>query len=91
MGARPIGDESFEVADRHRLGLLAADALHLALGFLRAYPAGDGGQGIVAKQAAGRAGQVTLHDEIEKARDVHHHRAALHAFRFLALDAALGF
>ena len=54
VAARPVGDVAFQVADGHGQALVAADALDLALGFLRADPAGDGGQGVVARAGCGR-------------------------------------
>ena len=47
MAARPIADVSLQVTNRHGQALIAADALDLALGFLRAHAAGDGGDGVV--------------------------------------------
>ena len=90
--ARPVGDEALEVADGHRLALLAADALDLALRLLRADAAGDAGQRVVVEQRCRRrpAGRRAA-SMLDEARDVDADRAAGDALGVLAQEAALGF
>ena len=91
MTAGPIGNEPFEVADRHRRALAAAHALRLALVLLRTYPARHRRQRVVAEECFRRAGKVAVFDLADKGGDIDCHRAALDARRAFAGQAALRF
>ena len=85
-----VADEALQLADGHGLGLLAADALALALVLLRADAAADGRQhGLLANDVQGAA-KVLLADLLNELGDVDVDRAALDAERLLAVHAALG-
>ena len=82
--------EALEAADAHRVALYAAHAFGLALRLLRADAAADGGQ--VVGQADDVVGlvELALLDVGDELGDVHAHRAAGHARRVFAADAARG-
>jgi hypothetical protein len=67
VAAGPVTDIAFQVANRDWQALVAANALDLALRFLRANAAGDGRQAVVIKHTTGRFRQVTLGQQFDKA------------------------
>src|SRR6185503_8599944 len=73
----PVGHESLQRADGHRLALLAADAESLALRLLGTDPPGHAGQRVVAEQRIRRARQVALGQALDEAGDVDAYRAAV--------------
>ena len=81
--------EALELADGHGLGLLATDALALALVLLRADAAADGGKHGVLADGIESAAEVLLADLFDKAGDVDVDGAALNTERLLAVEAAL--
>ena len=89
--AVPVGDEALQAADRDRLALDAADALALALGFLRADAAGQRGQRVGRGHDLISSGEVALCDLGNKFRDADIDRAAFDTQRLLAVQAALCF
>src|SRR6266511_807910 len=86
---RVVADEALEAADADRLDLLADHALRLALRLLRADAAADRGEGVRLLDDLERAVEVADRDVLDERRDVDRHRAARHAGRLRALDAAL--
>src|SRR6266511_2067010 len=86
---RVVADEALEAADADRLDLLADHALRLALRFLRADAAADRGEGVRLLDDLESAVEVADRDVLDERRDVDRHRAAGHAGRLRALDAAL--
>jgi hypothetical protein len=91
LAARPVPDIPLQIADGDRQAFVAADALDLALGLLRADPARDGRQGVVAEKALGGLGQVALGKQFDEARDVDAHGTTANALGVAAEEAALGF
>ena len=88
--AVPVGDEALQTADADGLALDAAHALALALLLLRADTAADGGQGAVLKDLVVSALEVLLTDAGDELRDLDIDRAAGHAGRARAIQAAVG-
>ena len=88
--AVPVGDEALQTADADGLALDAAHALALALLLLRADAAADGGQGAVLEDLVVSALEVLLTDAGDELRDLDIDRAALHAGRARAIQAAVG-
>ncbi len=87
---RPVGNVALQGADRDRRALLGPDADALALDLLRADPARDAGEGVVAEQRFRCAGHVADPQQLDETRDVDADGAARDAHRVLALQAALG-
>ena len=85
-----VTQEALELADGHGLGLLATDALALALVLLRADAAADGGKHGVLADGIESAAEVLRADLLDKAGDVDVDGAALNTERLLAVEAALG-
>ena len=88
--AVPVGDEALQTADADGLALDAAHALALALLLLRADTAADGGQGAVLEDLVVSALEVLLADAGDELRDLDIDRAAGHAGRARAIQAAVG-
>jgi len=88
--ALPVGDEALEATDGHRVPLLGQHALDLALVFLRADAAADGGQDVGLLDLPRRLGELALPHETDEAGDIHGDGAALDARGPLALQAAAG-
>ena len=87
--AVPVGDKALETADGDRLALDAADALGLALRFLRADTAGQSRQRVGGGNDLICGGKIALRDLCDKVRDLDVDRAAADAERLLAVQAAL--
>ncbi len=85
----PVGHEALQAADAHRLTLDAADTLALALVFLGADAAADGGQGTGSGQYLIGSLKVALGHLCDETGDVDVHGAAGTAGMVLALEAAL--
>ena len=85
-----IAQEALELADSHRLALLAADALALALGLLRAHAAADGGEHGLLADDIQSATVVLLANLLDELGDVDVNGAALDAERLFAIHATLG-
>lgn len=85
-----VTQEALELADGHRLGLLATDAPALALVLLRADAAADGGKHGVLADGIESAAEVLRADLLDKVGDVDVDGAALDTERLLAVEAALG-
>ena len=88
--AVPVGDKALQTANADGLALDAAHALTLALLLLRADTAADGGQGAVLKDLVVSALEVLLTDAGDELRDLDIDRAAGHAGRARAIQAAVG-
>ena len=82
--------EALQTADADGLALDAAHALALALLLLRADAAADGGQGAVLEDLVVSALEVLLTDAGDELRDLDIDRAAGHAGRARAIQAAVG-
>ena len=91
VGVVPVGHKTLQTADTHGVALLAADAVHLALGLLRADAAAHGGQGAGLMDHLISALIVLLHDLLDELRDAHVDGTAVHAEMVLAVEAAGGF
>ena len=85
-----VAEEALELADGHRVALLAADALALALVLLRAHAAADGGEHRVLADDVQRLAELLLADLLDELGDVDVDGAAVNAERLLAVHAALG-
>ena len=85
-----IGHEALQPADGHRLKLGAHHAGGFALRFLRADAAADRGQGVGLFQNPVGALDVAVRQGGDEAGDIDLHRAARHAARLLAAQAAVG-
>ena len=90
-GHVPVGDKALETADADAFALDAADALRLALLFLGADTAADGGQRVRGGHDLVGGLKIALADLLEEARDLDGHGAAFAAGRILAVEAAGGF
>ena len=90
VGGVPVGHEPLQAADAHALALLAPDALALALVLLGADPAAHGGQGVGGGDDLVCLFKFAGGDPVDELGDPDVHRAALHAQRLLALEAASG-
>ena len=85
-----VGGKPFEVADGHGgLVLLVVDAFRLALLFLRAHAAAHGRQGAGLFQRACGLEYFAALDVLDEFRDVDFDRAAGHAQRLRAVEAAV--
>lgn len=91
LGPVPIGHKAFQPADGDAFALLAPDTDGLALVFLGADPAADGGQGIIRREDFPGGGKITFGDLGDKLRDMDAHRAAAAAGCAGAAEAAAGF
>ena len=80
--------ETFQTADGDRLEFLAEDAFRLALAFLRANTAANRRERAGFLDGTGRAGEIAVIDQRDEFRNIHVHRAAGHAHRFRAVQAA---
>ena len=90
LGAVPVRHKALQPADGDAFALFAPDADGLALVFLRADPAADGGQGIFGRKKLPGGGKVALGDLRDKFRDADPHGAAGPAGRVGAAQAAAG-
>ena len=86
---RHVADPALEAADRDRLQRLADGAHTLALAFLRADAAADGRQQVGIGDDVVRAVIVLVGDLLDEGGNVDAHRAAAHARRVHAHEAAL--
>ena len=89
-GHVPVGDKTLKPSDADALALQAADTFGLALLFLRADAAADGGQRVGGGDDLVGGLKVALADLFEEAGDLDGHGAALAAGRVLAVEAAGG-
>ena len=85
-----VADEALEPPDGDRLHLLLEDALDLALRFLRADAAADGGEEVALLDDRERAREVADEEVPDEAGDVDGDGAARDAGGPRALDAAVG-
>ena len=85
-----IADEALQPADCHRLTPLRQNAVRLALRFLGAHAAADGGQVILLLHRPDRSGHIAIAQRLNELRNEHADRAAVDAARLGALQAALG-
>jgi hypothetical protein len=88
----PVGDETLQVADRDRFAfLVAADALALALPFLRADAAGDARQRVVAQKYLRGEPELAGGDVADECGDVDRDRAPADTLGVFAVKAACRF
>ena len=85
-----VAEEALELADCDGLALLVEDAVALALVLLRAHAAADGGEHALLVDDIEAPAEVALANLLDEVRDVDVDRAALHALRLLAVEAAVG-
>jgi len=84
-----IRHEPLQRADRHRLALLAHHAHAFALVLLRTNTPANAGQAVRRADALDGAGEIALGNLADEPGDVDGNRAAFHAQRALALNAAV--
>ncbi len=84
----PVGGEALQPADADRVSPAPADAVLLALIFLRAHAPAHGGQRIRQPDGVVGALRIPLRDGADEIRDMHAHRAAADARLVLAVQAA---
>jgi len=91
MFSFPVGHESFKIADGDRSVFFGENTDLLALFFLRADTAANGGQGIGLFDLSGRPREITFHNQGNKSGDIDLDRTAGYAHRFLAFETSRGF
>ena len=91
MGGFPIGSESFETANCHRLEALGQSAFAFALLFLRAHTSTDGRQRVRLFDDIDRSTEISLSRQFQEGRNVDVYRASFNAERAPALNSALCF
>ena len=91
MGVVPVGDKALEAADADRLGFDAAHAAALALAFLRADAAADGGQGGALGDDLIGGFEVAVFYLFDEGRDVNIDGATRDAGHIFAVETARGF
>ena len=84
----PVGNETFQTADAHGLGLDAADALALALVLLGTDTTGDSGQSVGAGDDLISFLKFTSNDLLDEVGDLNVNGAAGHTGHVLAVQAA---
>jgi hypothetical protein len=89
--ARPVGDESFDMADRDGIAFVAANASTFTLLLLWTDTAGNPGQRVVAKKRFGGAGEITRGHTFDKCRNIDRDGTASDALWILAIQTPLRF
>ena len=85
-----VRHKPFQVADAHRIILLAYNTHRFALLILGTHPAACGGEEVGLSNLPGRAADIPLLNQFDEGRDVNAHGARRYAFWLLTLNASYG-